>query len=401
MTRWMGAGARRALLSCLLLAALLGGRSVGQDAAAGIRFAHQSSDAPMVDILVNDRPIALDIGFGDVTGYFALPAGRHEITVVPHRLPSRNVTIQAPEAEEAEVDGEQGDGAEGEPTVEETEDAPAEEPPAGAGGSPRQPARPAPRVLEPVISFVTVEPGKHYTAVLTGFYEPPAEAGELGHLSLAVSPPDTRIGVTGPRGFAAELTGDQLLREIQPGTYTVNAARDGYQPATYEAEVHPRRTTTVSIALQEGDSAAEPAAEALGESAADGTWATLQIQMFEDAFGGVPPAGRSHLRVVHASPTSPALLVTALPDDGDPDRAAIELAAIGYPGASPYLSLPAGTYTLRYGVQGSDQALLEITDVMLSPGAVYTFFLASEPTGARPRVIPSIDALVVHEGHAP
>lgn len=386
--------------TCLFAISVLLAASA-QEVPSGLRFTHQASDAPMVDIVIDGQSVARDVAFGDITSYHVLPPGRHEVAIYPHRLPSRDnggalPLGGVPPAEGAGADQEQ---AGGDPAPEDD----AEEAAGPDEGAEPAPApAPAPRVIEPIVTFVTVEPGKHYTAVLTGFYEPPAEEGELGHLSISVSPANTQLDITGPRGYAAELTGDQLLRGIQPGAYTVTASLEGYQPSTYEAEVHPRRTTTVSISLQEGDAAAEPATEAVAPSGNSETWATLQVQVFEDAFGGVPAAGRSHLRIVHASPTSPTVDVQAVPVAADGAEAEpVQIARVGYPGASGYLSVPAGTYVLRYGVQGSDQALLEIPDIALASGAVYTFFLTSEPTGSRPRVVASIDATVAQAGFAP
>lgn len=391
--------ARRAL-ACLLAILVLVAASA-QEVPSGLRFTHQASDAPLVDVVIDGRSVARDVAFGEVTAYLVLPPGRHEVAIYPHRLPSRDNggALSLGGAPPADAAGTDQGQEELDPA---TQDVPDESAEAEGEAEPTPAPDPAPRVIEPVVTFVTVESGRHYTAVLTGFYEPPADEGELGHLSIAVSPPETGLTITGPRGYAAELNGDQLLRGIQPGTYTVTASREGYQPSTYEAEVRPRRTTTVSIALQEGDSAAEPATEAIAAGESADTWATLQVQMFEDAFGGVPAAGRSHLRIVHASPTSPGVEVRAVPVAADGSEAEpIRMERVTYPGASAYVSVPAGTYTLRYGVEESDQALLQVGDIALASGAVYTFFLTSEPTGSRPRVVASIDATVSQVGFAP
>ena len=258
------------------------------------------------------------------------------------------------------------------------------------------------RRLERVTTFLTVASDRYHTAVLTGFYEPPAADRQLGQLSIDVTPEGTRFRIGGPRGYAEQFTGDQLLTELEPGTYTVRADREGYTAATYEAEVRPRRTTTVSIALQEGEDEDDGAPEPQMVSPTDGsdTWATLQVQTFEDLFGGVPAAGSVRIRVVHVSPTSPSLLVIAQPV-GDEGSGAVELGTLSYPAAGAFATIPAGRYTLRFQPSGSDRSLAELQDVELVAGAIYTFFLTSEPSGARPRVVPTVDAAVLVDMTAP
>lgn len=345
-----------------------------QEVQGGLRFAHLAADAPLVDVVIDGRAVFRDVAFGDVTGYAPADAGAHEITVVPHRL-------------------RRGDGD------------------AGGGEGTRMPAR----VLEPVTTFVAIVAGGYHTAVLAGFYEPPAEGQELGHLSLSVTPEGTSFRVSGPRGYEADFTGDQLLTGVQPGTYTIMADREGFRSATYEAEVRPRQTTTVSIALQEGEDESDPVERMVEPGSASDTWASLQVQTFEDEFGGIPMAGEAKIRVVHASPTSPSLYLRAEPaaggesddagadgsEDADDGVEPIELETVAYPAAGAFAAVPAGWYALRFGVEGSDRFLVEIESIELRGGAVYTFFLASEPAGSRGRIVPTVDAAIVWDEAEP
>lgn len=354
------AAALRSLAACLLLAGALGAVDA-QAQLGGLRFVHLAADAPLVDVLIDGRAVLRDVAFGDVTGYVPTAGGRHQITVVPHRLRQSDM----------DDEGEQADGT-------------------------QIPVR----ALQPVTTFASVRAGSYHTAVLTGFYEPPAEDRQLGHLSIAVTPAGTPFRISGPRGYAAEFTGDQLVTGVEPGAYTITADREGFRPATYDAEVRPRQTTTVSIALQEAEDGAAPSEGLVGPAGDSETWASLQVQTFDDEFGEIPPAGVAKIRIVHASPTSPDLYVVAEPAAGGTD-VPIELGSVTYPSAGSFVMVPAGRYVLRFGVLGSRRSLVDIQGLELRGGTVYTFFLASEITGSRSRIVPIVDATVVWDEREP
>lgn len=390
---------------------LLGGAVAAQDGSAAMRFTHLSVDAPLVDVLVNGRAVLTDVAFGDVTSYLILPAGRHEVTVFPHRLPERRRSSEA--AGEAGGSSRPDDGSEADSDRE-----------ASAQRS-RLPAR----SLEPIVSFVTLEGGAYYTAMLTGFYEPPAEEGELGHLSIAVRPDGASLRISGPRGYAAEFTGDQLLTGIQPGTYTVTAEHEGHLAATYEVEVQARNTSTVSITLQEGEEDEDAAAEIIQQERATSLWRSLELHAVRDAWGPIPRPGTARLRVIHAAPTALPLRVVATPvatpavdgepqDDGDAADDAdadgerndadetpgsdatpqpTEIGTVGYPGATSYVTVAAGRYGISYFVGDTEQVALMLADVDLVAGAVYTFYLKSGPSGRRMQVLVTVDAIFGRE----
>ena len=187
-------------------------------------MAHLSPDAPLVDLVVDDELVLRDVAFSDVTGYLLLPAGEHELRVFAHRLP-QELEVGLDAAAGTSV----GTG--------------------GVSGAPPRAAR-ATRTLEPVTLFVTLEAGAYYTLNYVGFYEPPPVEEERGALSVSVDPDDTIFTLVGPRGYNVTLQGDALQENLVPGGYTVSAQRAGYQSTTYEVEVQPNVTTTLSATLQ-------------------------------------------------------------------------------------------------------------------------------------------------------
>lgn len=372
------------------------GSVAAQDESAALRFTHLSVDAPLVDVLVNGQAVLTDVAFGDVTSYLILSVGRHEVVVYPHRLPERRSSPPA-------ADGDAGASS------------------SADNGSAERPRTPT-RVLEPIVTFVTVEGGAYYTAMLTGFYEPPAEEGELGHLSIALRPDGTMMGVSGPRGYSAAFTGDQLLTGIQPGTYTVSAEHEGYLSVTYEVEVHARNTSTVSITLQEGEQEVDAAPEIIQHDQTPNVWRSLELHTVRDSLGSIPLPGTARVRVIHAAPTTLPLRVVATPvayeesqeeeeaadaADADGEQANVdgeteveapqqptEIGTVGYPGASSYATVAAGTYSISYFVSDTEQVALVLADMDLVAGAVYTFYLKSDAAGRQMQVLVTVDAIV-------
>ena len=63
-------------LTLFLTALLFWSGALAQDAPlSGLRLAHLSPDAPLVDLVVDDELVLRDVAFSDVTGYLLLPAG--------------------------------------------------------------------------------------------------------------------------------------------------------------------------------------------------------------------------------------------------------------------------------------------------------------------------------------
>ncbi len=380
----------RALLTVLGFLVLNSGpNSYGaaqEPALAALRLAHLSPDAPLVDVLVDGQLLLKDVGFESVSGYLFVAAGRHEIQVFPHR---------AAAAADAATD----------PAT--PEQAPAD-PAAGSGDAP-SPATPLPRVapLEPFVISVDLAAGGYYTLGMPGFFDPPAAQTRGGSLSVEVEP-GTAVRVTGPRSFAVDLRQSQTLDRLEPGRYTVTAARDGFQTATLQLRINPGETTTLPIDLQRSDGGAPatdtpatgtpatvaPAAQATGAP----VWHRTQLQLYEDALT-IPPAGRVFLRVVHAAPGVNAVDVVSRNDTGadgagtDDVRAPV-LSDLSFPDASPYLGLAAGRQTLEVRLAGTDFVLATVRDTRLVPGALYTLYLVGTLNDQFLTPLPTVDAVV-------
>jgi hypothetical protein len=80
---------------------------------------------------------------------------------------------------------------------------------------------------------------------------------------------------------------------------------------------------------------------------------------------GVPADGQAHIRVVHASPDAPAVDIAVTGGD-------VLLSNLEFKEASAYTPVPAGSYDLDVRVAGTDTVALQLEDVNLQAGTVYT-----------------------------
>ncbi|BFH76817.1 hypothetical protein TthTF19_19720 [Thermus thermophilus] len=62
--------------------------------------------------------------------------------------------------------------------------------------------------------------------------------------------PRTQVQVTGPNGYSQSFTGGKLLTDLEPGSYTVQASKEGYTPQSKSVAVEAGRTTQVDLVLQ-------------------------------------------------------------------------------------------------------------------------------------------------------
>ena len=316
---------------------------------AAIRLLHLSPDAPQFDMVVDRQLFMTDVSYGEVSPYQSLPAGQHEISVWPHRLPD------AATSEEA------------------------------AG----------PQALEPITILVDLEDGGYYTLAISGFYQEPAEEEASGNLAVEVDPPRASVRVTGPRGFEQTFEGERVLSELEPGVYTVRADFEGYQPATFEMSVQENQTSTVSITLQEGEGQGQ-APERATETVSDGSvarWRPVELHAFRDELGVVPPPGGSRVRLVHLSPLTGPVDLLAIPADGAGEPAVLA-SGLEFPNAAEYMRLPGDSYTFQVRLAGADAILAQVRDVTVPAGGVYSFFLVQEPADNYLRLVPSVDALL-------
>lgn len=314
------------------------------EAASALRFVHASPDAPRVDLLLDGEAIVRDLAFGGVGPYLVLPAGEHEVQVFPHRPPTNP-----------------------EETV---------------------------RRLEPVSVLLTLNPGTYHTLALSGFYEPPPAEGRTGWLSVNVDPDEVEFTLRGPRSYSAEFTGDQLIEDLVPGEYRVDARLEGYRAATYRADVAALETATLSITLQRGEEP-EGGAEAPAPVPAQGepgTWRKVELHLYPDAFDA-PPPGLARVRIVHASPITPEVTVEVVGTESDVAPTAL-IAGLSFPNAGPYVAVRAGARGLRVRLSGSSTVLTEVPSLPFEAGASYTLLLVGDPGDDFVRVLPILDGMI-------
>jgi hypothetical protein len=124
-----------------------------------------------------------------------------------------------------------------------------------------------------------------------------------------------------------------------------------------------------------GDTSA-PVIDTPVELAAGGTYtvaavglvsdASLTAQVYEDD-ASAPAAGNAKVRIVHASPDAgPVDVATA---DGT-----YLASGLGYPSASPYAQVPAGTYDVNVLAAGTDTVAISAPGTSVADGGVYTAF---------------------------
>jgi hypothetical protein len=195
----------------LLSLALAVGTVAAQTEVAAVRLGHFSPDAPLLDLLIDGKLRVRDLTYTQLSSYHIVPAGEHELKIMPHRASS-----------EPSVNG-------------------STSPEAGSSKAP-----------QPMIITVTLEPGRYYTLLASGYFDPPPNQEQLGTLSLRLTNQET-VTVTGPRGFATTITETSELSDLFPGVYTITAQQEGFKSAVYEVEVKPNETTFLSVTLQAND----------------------------------------------------------------------------------------------------------------------------------------------------
>lgn len=97
---------------------------------------------------------------------------------------------------------------------------------------------------------------------------------------------------------------------------------------------------------------------------------SLKAQVYEDNVS-LPERGDTKLRAIHAAPDVQA--VDIAPEDGED-----LFVDLGFPNASSYAEVPAGTYTLEAELSESGEDAFVVSDAPLSGGTVYSAFAVGE-----------------------
>lgn len=103
----------------------------------------------------------------------------------------------------------------------------------------------------------------------------------------------------------------------------------------------------------------------------------------------LPAAGKAHVRFVHASPDAPAVDIAV---KGGP----VIFSNIAFKGVGDYTPVDAGTYNLEVRLAGTNTVALDLPDVKLNDGTVYTVF-AMGFAGAEPK----LTAVISEDAMAP
>jgi uncharacterized repeat protein (TIGR01451 family) len=72
----------------------------------------------------------------------------------------------------------------------------------------------------------------------------------VGSLNVNVNPPSAAVVVTGPASFTKSFTGNQLLANLAPGQYQVQATAPGFSSAASSINVVAGQTSSISLILQ-------------------------------------------------------------------------------------------------------------------------------------------------------
>ncbi len=111
---------------------------------------------------------------------------------------------------------------------------------------------------------------------------------------------------------------------------------------------------------------------------------SLAAQVYEDD-GSLPAGDDARLRVIHAA--SDVASVDIPSPEGEP-----LFTALGFPNATSYEEVPAGTYTLEVNAAGTDLSTFTIPDATLSGGVVYSAFIVGHAEDETLEVLVAQDA---------
>jgi hypothetical protein len=95
-------------------------------------------------------------------------------------------------------------------------------------------------------------------------------------------------------------------------------------------------------------------------------------------------ARKGRLRAIHLSPDAPAVDVAVT---GGP----VLVEGLSFSQASPYLSVPAGSYNLELRPAGSMEAVLKVPNFRVDAGRIHTLIALGEPGNQTLTILPLVD----------
>lgn len=206
-----------------------------------------------------------------------------------------------------------------------------------------------------------------------------------------------------PTGADAQsATGRVRIMHASPDTPAVDIFVDGQKAVT--ALAFPNATPYVSLPagghnvkvfVSPSDGTGTPALEATLEIVAgkditvlatgEVSKGTLALTLFEDD-NRTPSGNNAHVRLIHASPDAPPVKVAVAGTDTN------VFTGVAFRNVSPYVPVPAGTYSLDVKVNDSGATVLTIRDLKLEARTVYTAVAVGLAGNGTLRVIPLVDA---------
>lgn len=209
--------------------------------------------------------------------------------------------------------------------------------------------------------------------------------------------------VMAPQGAdAQQATGRVRIMHASPDTPPVDIFVDGQKAVT--ALAFPNNTGyvalpagghNVKVFVSPSDGTGTPALQATLDVVAgkdvtvlatgrvgDGS---LALTLFEDD-NRTPSGNNAHIRLIHASPDAPPVNVAVAGTDTN------VFTGVAFRNVSPYVPVPAGTYSLDVKVNATGATVLTIPNLKLDARTVYTAVAVGLAGNGTLRVVPLVDA---------
>ena len=422
---------RPALVAGLLTAALVATAApvaLAQDAGtAMVRVLHASPDAPAVDIYLDGAEVLSDVPFGVISDYLAIPAGDHQVQVVAAGTMPADGTV---------IDATLPFAADSMTTVAATNALASIEAQVIAD----DPMPTAEGALVRIVHLSADAPAVDIApdggdALIGGLAYP----DNTGYVALPAGAYDLEVRPAGAMDVALDLDAIELMDGVAYSVFAIGSLADGTLQVlpTVDAEVD--RVTSVAKVrvlhaspdapavdiyvdgakaleavpfgvisgwididpgmhnLQVVAAGADPAdgavlaadvdfaAETLTTIAAANALAAIEPKVFvDDTAAYALGEGNAKVRVIHLSADAPAV-------DVAPDGADALIKELAYGAASDYLEVPAGDYDLEVRPAGAMDVALDLDDVTLEAGHVYTVFAIGSLAAGTLQVLPAVD----------
>ncbi|MCZ8131165.1 MAG: DUF4397 domain-containing protein [Steroidobacteraceae bacterium] len=289
-----------------------------------VRFLHASPDAPPVDIVVAGSPLFQNLDYRQGTPFATVPVGSTEVAVRA-RTPGNPVTVIGPTNVNLAAGRQYTVIASG----------------AVAGL--------APLVLDR--ANTAVAPGAVRVQVVHAAPAAPAVA-------VYVTAPDANLAASAPLGtFSFRQSLGPV--EVTAGTYQIRVTPAGSaSPVLFDSGPVPLAAGADLLVTAVQNTGRGAAPIALAVTTAAGANSVI-----------LDRATRAGIRVVHASPDTPAVRVVA-----NDNTAAPLVASLAFPQATPYVEVPARAYNLKVSPVANPGVIAIEANATLAAGIDYTVY---------------------------